>query len=563
MKKRDFLNIFGDIDDELIEDAAPSFEKKSVPAKNKRKTSWMKYAAIAACCVLILSGVMISGHLFDVINNPDVGESSQAGGDGNQSGDVNFPVETDGRDDEIKLPQEEWTEDQEFPGDYAETDLNDEMTFEEEPNEEMPEPDLYYELKREIKDEKYADYYLDGLICDEDMVGDRIETVEVELYYTNDPDNKCTLNADIFKVEGADESWFLCYRFEDTDDVDLGDFYQDHTRYYFLVNNDIEFDSFEELKEKLSPLEPKCGKLVSFSWRENGKNFFVNVDVDAELSGRITDTVLGLKGDFVEWSSEFYERLFNECGERIYVPFSTKATIGFFYVFDTGYISFYLTSPKIFYIGEEAAAEISELIKTSGEPLGYIWNAEESKWVKITDKNVQASDYACFKAAIDGNILDDTLTFDNRVGYWEDYWGFSPKGLTVSDNIIGAFAEILYISDGDRVEVAEGEIEKLADESVSLKHIGADGSSFVIELYDNGYARIGNAYYDIGEEYTIKIINTVRTEGDTKSTIYWNDNDECWQTYGPDEEEKVEKDETSPAESVDYGYESDVHEEER
>ena len=133
----------------------------------------------------------------------------------------------------------------------------------------------------------------------------------------------------------------------------------------------------------------------------------------------------------------------------------------------------------------------------------------------------------------------------------------------MADKIIEAFREVIYVADGEKVDVSEGEIEKLADESVRLTHVGEDGSSFVIELYDNGYARIGNAYYDIGEEYTVKIINAVRTEGDTKSTIYWNDKDECWQTYGPDEEEKVEKDETSPAESVDYGYESDVHEEER
>ncbi len=548
MKNSDLLNILGDIDGELIEDAAPNFEKTSFPMKKKRNTGWMKYAAIAACCALILSGVMISENLFDVINNPDVGESSQLGGDGNQSGDVQLPAETDLEDD-MTFGEEE------LP---AETDLEDDMTFGEE---ELP--DIYYELIRNIKDEKYADYYLDGLICDEDMVGDRIENVEVELYYTNDPENRCTLNAEIFKVEGVDESWFLCYRFEDTGDVELGDFYQDHTRYYFLVNNEIEFDSIEELRKKIATLELKSGRLIRFWQQENGNDIYVNVEVDAELSERISEAVLGLNGDFVEWSPEFYDRLFTECEENIYVSFSIKAITGFIYVFDTGYISFYLTSAKIFYIGEEAAAEIIELIKTEGEPQGYIWNVEQGKWVKITDKDAEASEESSFMRALDKNIPVGTLYFENRVGYWEDFFGCSPTSLVMPDDIIEAFRDVISIADGERVEVAEGEIEKLADESVRLTHVGEDGSSFVIELYDNGYARIGNAYYDIGTDYTLKIIYSVRADGDTKSTIYWNDKEECWQTYGPDEGERIEPDETSPAESVDHGYGSDSYDVEK
>ena len=89
MKKRDLLDMLGDIDSDMIDDAAPDFSKKR--RKKRPQNTYMKAIAIAACCTLILCGAMVAAPVINKIVYPDVattdtGEtgSVQATEDGNE-----------------------------------------------------------------------------------------------------------------------------------------------------------------------------------------------------------------------------------------------------------------------------------------------------------------------------------------------------------------------------------------------------------------------------------------------------------------------------------------------
>ena len=70
MKKRDLLDMLGDIDPDMIDDAAPDFSKKR--RKKRPQNTYMKAIAIAACCTLILCGAMVAAPVINKIVYPDV-----------------------------------------------------------------------------------------------------------------------------------------------------------------------------------------------------------------------------------------------------------------------------------------------------------------------------------------------------------------------------------------------------------------------------------------------------------------------------------------------------------
>ena len=63
MKDREFLDLLGDIDQEIIDDAAPKFGEKAIVTR-KKSFSWTKCVAVAACCAVILCGALAVGPML-------------------------------------------------------------------------------------------------------------------------------------------------------------------------------------------------------------------------------------------------------------------------------------------------------------------------------------------------------------------------------------------------------------------------------------------------------------------------------------------------------------------
>ncbi len=129
-----------------------------------------------------------------------------------------------------------------------------------------------------------------------------------------------------------------------------------------------------------------------------------------------------------------------------------------------------------------------------------------------------------------------TLNFAETVRYRENILGFAPSRFTLNADLLQGIADVLYSCNGLRVYGVN--VDALADEMVVLEHVGKNSVGFAV--YSNGYIGVHGIYYYIGEEYTQKIINIVKTEGESPEGIYWNEDDECWQTYGHEDEEFYE-----------------------
>ena len=64
MKKKDFLDLLGDIDGELVEDAAPK-TRDDITLLRRKTTPWIKFITVAACCAFIICGVFVAGNLIE------------------------------------------------------------------------------------------------------------------------------------------------------------------------------------------------------------------------------------------------------------------------------------------------------------------------------------------------------------------------------------------------------------------------------------------------------------------------------------------------------------------
>jgi hypothetical protein len=73
-------------------------------------------------------------------------------------------------------------------------------------------------------------------------------------------------------------------------------------------------------------------------------------------------------------------------------------------------------------------------------------------------------------------------------------------------------------------------------------------------VYDNGYVHLIDTYYDIGTDYTDKILYNVKTDGVAHEDYYWDQNEECWVSGRKPESDESE---TFPWESIDTGYGDD------
>lgn len=539
MKNKDLLIILGEIDEELVEDAAPVAAKDRVKiVKKKRRSGWIKPAAIAACCALILCGAMMAQPLFDRFNSPNI-------------------VDTDKEDEGQGEPIESQEEKPVDPP-HVEGDINQDAEFEPAETEEaQPEwsEDEDYKGYRSITivGEEYNGYSLTYRICDASAVGKKIDTIEVNHFWSKAPSDVTVLIAEIFEVVGIDGELSYCYKYVDTYGLFDGWFIEE-SNYYFLNKHNYSFDSLENMYEKLNMHEyANISDSVRFS--QSGKSYDTychNFMLYGEAEEQFIKMLLSVKG----------VGLGSDEGLRNTLQFSANKKIEFsieisnsdkhhFYVLDNGYILCIAYGSSAFDIGEDAANALIEFIEKNAEPQGYEWYEEESIWVKdeveTDDVGNAVSDFAGVLESVGEVKLDKT------VRYRETVIGFAPSHFTLNSDMLEAICEVLYICNG--TPVYDKDIDGEADECVILANTGKYTVGFAV--YSNGYIGVNGIYYEVGTELTQKIINVVKTEGKAPGNMFWNEKEECWQTYGPEDEGYIEKD---PAESVDRGYGEDVYE---
>ena len=101
------------------------------------------------------------------------------------------------------------------------------------------------------------------------------------------------------------------------------------------------------------------------------------------------------------------------------------------------------------------------------------------------------------------------LSFINTVRYNNSLSGSAPPRFTLDGDLLQGIADVLYICNGEPVYGLSS--EDLGGESVVLEHAGENSVGF--EVHINGYIAVNCIYYYVGEEYTVKIIEIVKTEG--------------------------------------------------
>ena len=522
MNNKDLLDALGEIDEELVEEASPILKAAKISAPKKLNFGWIKPVAVVASCVIILSGAMMAQPLFDRFNSPNIVDTDKEDegqgepiesqdekpvdpphveGDINQDGDFE-PVETEGEG----LP--EWSEDEDYKGYRSIT----------------------------IVGEKYNGYSLTYRICNASAVGKKIDTIEVNHFWSNAPSDVTVLTADIFEVVGIDGELSYCYKYVDTYGLFDG-WLIEESNYYFLNKHNYSFGSLENMYEKLN-MHEYANITDNIYFSQSGKDYYSychKFKLYGEAEEQFIEMLLSVNGFDLGTDTGLHNTVQFSANKKIefWIEISNSDKHSF-YVLDNGYILCVAYGFPLFEIGEENANALIEFIEKNAEPQGYEWNEEESIWVKDeveTDGVGNAvSDFAGVLESVGEVKLDKT------VRYRETVIGFAPSHFTLNADMLEAICEVLYICNG--TPVYDKDIDGEADECVILANTGKYTVGFAV--YSNGYIGVNGIYYEVGTELTQKIINIVKTEGESPEGIYWNEDDECWQTYGPEDEEFYE-----------------------
>ncbi len=588
MKNRDLLDMLGDIDDGMIEDAAPDFSIKR--RKKRPQNLHMKIIAIAACCTLILCGAMVAAPVINKIVYPDI-ETTETGMIGTEeSEDVgnNAPTgEPTGAPTEepTMVPMDEPTEKLpsavltdppvESPTEQS-TFIEEEPTGAvtgsptlsptgapieaptesatrhptgapiEEPTEGITggpiEEDPYFGYTSFTDDESFASYNFSDIRCQSNIVGKNIATITINRQYEYyNSDIVYELEAEVNEVIGADGEIYLCYRIVKVDErLDL---YVDCSTYYFMSSKDYQFNTMSQIKEQLfDKYAFDCGERAQY-FKQTEEDYCRHFEIYSELQDKVLDLIFSSESRAVdiEGGAKLTEIEANSSENvRIYC-YSSSLNSGWFRVFDSGYVCFSVSEfgDWLFEISGEVARSIIDVIIYEGEPQGYIWNEMQGKWHKIVFDSL--AHYPTFNEVLEENKLMGQIDFHEEIDYWETKFNdWSPDILLLDRESRMSVAEMLYCADGDAVVVED--ITKLADEGMTFVCINnLTGNACYITVYNSGHIRFDKYYYFVGTECTNAIIGMVRTSCTTYyvngSCFGWDEKKECWDTYDPKEEE--------------------------
>lgn len=574
MKNKDLLNILGDIDENLVADAAPDFDKvrgpvKATPTHKHRKNSrtWVKFVAVAACCSLIVCGVLAAGPIFNKINFPDIfgpGGSSLGDSADDETESPAEPADTgknNGGDQDNAQGEDisgNGSHASPSPVDTLEGDRFPETEYlpgwdESASGSQDVEPDYVYCI--EIKDERFKNYEFPGNFIKPELVGDLIAEITVDCSYGYEV---TSINAEIYAIKEIPSELCVCIRFLDDGIDNYADEVLPLDAYCLLWAVDYSFESFDNMHKTLSA----GGRVYPGEYAGYNKNtdeiycksFHITDAVANELA-RLLASVDGTAVD-VDGDSKLASVQQN-ANESLQIACSFGGNLGFvsglLYVYDNGYMHYTSLGGQLFDIGEENARKLIDFVIKNGSPDGYIWNENAGKWYPIDPDD--SAEYSNFSMALEETKLMGQLELYGSIAYWEIcFGGISPSSLTLNSKMMLVVAEIICASDGEAVIIDA--IEKLAGQSMTFTYVDIDTTpTCEITVYDSGHIWF-NGYYYVGEDYTNKIINTVCNKCEADSGYVWDSKNRCW-VLG-DNVSGNEK-ETAPADSVDHGYGYDVY----
>lgn len=498
MKKRELLDILGEIDEELVSDAAPDRNAKKSP--KKRNIAWLKYSAVAAVCLMVLAGAMAAKPVLDLLNPPDADESDTAQSedrDENNNGVLEYPEETG------------------VPG--------------------VNEPVLEFEFGV-ITDPRYLSYAVSGYGCSMDMVGEKLGEISVDIY-SNVDGKTYTVMAEVNEVVGMDGELYLCFRYIDNGENNSVNTYLASHNYFqnysFMTAKSYSFATFGEMRESYWG-----GMIMSVSpyasyYKNTEETYCRNFKFTQDAEGLIRQYLSELDGtaialDDVEGQLALIK---NGCFESVNFNcsgFMEDLSGGQVIVYDNGYLYFHRLGGQLFEIGEENAQEIIDAIVKHANPQGYVWNEQEGKWYPVSDSGIAL--YEGFRETLEKNDLINKLQLIDKVNYWETYLGFAPSSFTLGDGLKEEICAILYSADGDSASVYN--ISAIAGESVTLTHRDSHGATTHLTVYDSGhvYFGSGSTFYDIGKENAEKIIDLVTGKGTPPSNFEWDEEYQEWHT---------------------------------
>lgn len=610
MNSKELLEMLGEIDQDIIEDAAPSVAGRE--RVRKKATNYrMRIAAIAACCALLVLGVVMLLSVLDItqkpaIPRPDVTDETEVneteknmtdetveGGNiesdetvsgqeviipsdtGNATGcptEQTPPIESEfeteiGFSPEITAPQDtgNFTEspteqappiegEQENDSTECETQDCESETFIEGimPDDETETSEN--NLNAVIIGDQFNNCKPTNTACPINNVGDKLGEIKMTVNRI-DSDVVYQIDAEVNIVVGMNRDIYLCYRY--IDNGEDYDFNIDYDTYYYMVVNDYKAASLFELKEKIIDGQSVKFDLLASYYKNTWDHYcpsylFEEADLEKLVAEIFKNDCLAL-----DKNSVTLESVKEQCEENVSLALSDGISTGTITVYDSGYICFSMTGfdDQLFDLGKDSAGEIIDYVLEVGEPQGYVWCEEEQRWYIF--KKDENAEYRTFKGALVGRGIIGKIEFDIHLGYLQDKFpeGTAPEYMSLDKQSLARIAEILNQADGEAMWI----YKRLAicDEEYTL--VGID-SSYMISVMDTGYVMIGADMYYIGTRYTDPIFAIIRRNCYTPIYggyyYYWDETNECWDL------KNVEEDETEriPPSDEDYEYDYDYGE---
>ena len=495
MKGKDILDALGEIDQDMIEDAAPVNCRVA-----GRKGYIRRWISVAACAALIVGGVMASRPLWEDGMNPSVSDTEE-GNDGNLSrDDTDFPQSG---------MEEELTE--------AEQDA---------PIESGEACETYGELSTEYCSylqcvggyEEYQDYSLTFIPCSEDRVGEKIAEINVNYSWSHAPDDIIVCNADVYEVIGRDGSISLCYKYTEANGL------YDTEEYYYMNITQASFDRLSELFTATGIDEnASFDEVVNY----NKKSQYCYCDRFTISEKLAKEIMTALKSCDGEVNNDItYSQLLSLSDERVSFGFSQSGYSVYTQVMANGYIYCSVLGQHIFYVGPDAAQKIIDLV-LSGEPEGYVWNEEYSEWYTICEEDeIRENPPESFQEMLELRGVNETLTLGATAKYLASKINNEPPYFTLDDVLLENIADIISHLDGERLSPYD--VPGNAYECVRLTVIRPGEETLELYIYSAGYISFGGFDYNVGEGNVEKIISTVVAEGVPAPGYYWDENTQSW-----------------------------------
>ncbi len=329
MKAKNILDAMGGIDDELILDAAPI-------EKTKKKITWHRYGAMAACLALVTAGAL-------AVSMPFISQSIEPG-----------PSETTTAFDVSRYT-------------FAES----QGIFGIKRNEEFSNA-LYMSdwLVNVIQDEFYENY-LSSRVINAFYVGEMLDTVTVKSSWHHRVGEETDieyLQAEIYEIRGVDPTAAVCLRY-----IDKGSSLTT-THYYTFINTEFAPSTLGEFFEAFAAekyFSVEMSALIdSIVYGEN-ELIYHQYQYDEMVANKIAEKLLLCDAKTEILTDEAHEEIIKNCTKQARIRYdlpSTGIVSGLFYVTDNGYLLHVWNETAYYYeIGAKTARDIIGII-CEGEP---------------------------------------------------------------------------------------------------------------------------------------------------------------------------------------------------